>query len=141
MVNVDIPDLKSLRETLCVAMSAIGHTYVPNQTSYGMYHISMLQELTDMIDKLRPLGPDGKHGNRHTEFCGCEIIWRAIPDFDGFEASNKGHLRESDEFVWYAPKFTTPEGEHYYELYNNGSVILLSSYELVRMTFPDLYKE
>lgn len=26
------------------------------------------------IDEQRPLGPDGKHGNRHTPTCGCETV-------------------------------------------------------------------
>ena len=30
------------------------------------------QEVIDLIDQIRPLGPDGKHGDRHTPYCGCE---------------------------------------------------------------------
>jgi hypothetical protein len=30
-----------------------------------------LQVLIDECDRMRPLGPDGKHGDRHTVECGC----------------------------------------------------------------------
>ena len=32
---------------------------------------SAVDVLIDMIDHHRPLGGDGKHGNRHTPTCGC----------------------------------------------------------------------
>lgn len=35
-------------------------------------HIDRLQRLINACDDHRPLGPDGKHGNRHTPTCGCE---------------------------------------------------------------------
>lgn len=62
---------KMLRETLCVAASAVGQ----QMTSDGpakRAHIDRLQRLTDECDRHRPLGPDGKHGDRHTPTCGCE---------------------------------------------------------------------
>lgn len=40
--------------------------------------VDALQQLVDEIDRHRPLGPDGKHGNRHTAYCGCE----EKPDWD-----------------------------------------------------------
>lgn len=33
---------------------------------------SAVDVLIEMIDRHRPLGNDGKHGNRHTATCGCE---------------------------------------------------------------------
>lgn len=74
MVNIDVKDLKSLREALCVGMSAIGQVYGEDQVTYKMAYIRILNDLTDKIDVLRPLGPNGKHGNRHTEFCGCDYV-------------------------------------------------------------------
>lgn len=55
--------LKMVRETLCVA-----------QTGVTEAHRDRLQRLIDDIDRQRPLGPDGKHGDRHTKFCGCESM-------------------------------------------------------------------
>jgi hypothetical protein len=54
-------DLKMLRETFCVA-----------QTGLSKAHIARLQGLINQIDVYRPLGPDGKHDQRHTATCGCE---------------------------------------------------------------------
>jgi hypothetical protein len=67
MIELIVPDSpKMLRETLCLAQSALvrvdGH----------MSHIEILQRLINECDRHRPLGPDGKHGNRHTDTCGCE---------------------------------------------------------------------
>jgi hypothetical protein len=65
--DIEIEDLKGLREDLCVAQSALGH-YDGQQLS----RIHRIGKLIEQIDIHRPLGPDGKHGNRHTETCGCE---------------------------------------------------------------------
>lgn len=53
---------KMLRETLCRAQSL----------TTDPYDIHRLQLLINECDRHRPLGPDGKHGNRHTVTCGCE---------------------------------------------------------------------
>lgn len=53
--------LKLIRETLCVAQTAVS-----NQ------HRERIQRVIAEIDRQRPLGPDGKHGDRHTPSCGCE---------------------------------------------------------------------
>lgn len=53
--------LKMLRETLCVAQSVL--RYAPDR--------DRVQRMIDEIDRQRPLGPDGKHGDRHTPTCGC----------------------------------------------------------------------
>lgn len=62
--------LKMIRETLCVAQSAIGLAEVGGTQKTD--HIDRVQRIIAEIDRQRPLGPDGKHGNRHTPFCGCE---------------------------------------------------------------------
>jgi hypothetical protein len=74
MVEINIPEYdtpKMLRETLCVAQAAIGHEnyYMDAEAKEG--HIRRLQRLINACDRLRPLGPDGKHGDLHTEQCGC----------------------------------------------------------------------
>lgn len=62
--------LKMLRETFCIAQTAIQHR--PFDESRRPEHVARLARLIDDIDRQRPLGPDGKHGNRHTQTCGCE---------------------------------------------------------------------
>jgi len=61
--------LKMVRESLCVAQAGI-----PFATSVDRHreHVDRIQRLIDDIDRQRPLGPDGKHDNRHTPFCQCE---------------------------------------------------------------------
>lgn len=58
----NVPSLKMARETLCRAQTNADTPGEKNQ----------IWELIEVIDKLRPLGPDGKHGDRHTPYCGCE---------------------------------------------------------------------
>ena len=65
-LQVDSGDLKSLREALCVAE---GHLLRSEQYSYEARFFSALIK---QIDVHRPLGPDMKHGTRHTPTCGCE---------------------------------------------------------------------
>jgi len=65
-VIMTIDTLKTVREALCF-MTA-GHK---NSEQYQRY-IKVIQRLIDDIDRQRPLGNDGKHGERHTKFCGCE---------------------------------------------------------------------
>jgi hypothetical protein len=60
---------KMLRETLCVAQSMIG---LHSSSSRRREHVDRLQRLIDECDRHRPLGRDGKHGDRHTPTCGCE---------------------------------------------------------------------
>ena len=55
-------NIKSLRETLCLAQ----------QRADCASQKKHLQHLIDECDRHRPLGPDGKHGRRHTTTCGCE---------------------------------------------------------------------
>jgi len=62
---------KMLRETLCHAQTLVGLNpwLLPEVRDQ---HVSRLQRLIDACDRHRPLGPDGKHGDRHTATCGCE---------------------------------------------------------------------
>ncbi len=57
--------LKMLRETLCaVQTGAAGNR--------RQEHSERIGRLIAEIDRQRPLGPDGKHGDLHTPTCGCE---------------------------------------------------------------------
>lgn len=58
--------LKMLRETFCASQQALG------EALDNPRHIERLGRLIAEIDRQRPLGPNGKHGNLHTPFCGCE---------------------------------------------------------------------
>lgn len=55
--------LKMLREDLC--RRQVQSTDWPDSIS------SAVDVLIAMIDKHRPLGTDGRHGDLHTETCGC----------------------------------------------------------------------
>lgn len=61
---------KMLRETLCVAQTLIGQY----GDSRKQEHIDRLGRLIAECDEMRPLGPDGKHGELHTPTCGC-VEW------------------------------------------------------------------
>lgn len=69
---------KAVREALCDAQSALyalaGRADHPSTVETYRAHAATLGTLIREIDKARPLGPDGKHGNgeRCTESCGCD---------------------------------------------------------------------
>lgn len=65
---VEAKDLKMLRETFCLAQTALNEMW----SDKASIHINRLQMLIDELDNYRPLGADGKHGNLHTPKCGCE---------------------------------------------------------------------
>lgn len=68
MTTLNVSDsVKMLRETFCVAQAALA----PGGPILSG-HRERLQRLIDECDRQRPLGPDGKHDNRHTPTCGCE---------------------------------------------------------------------
>lgn len=72
MSEIRTPDsLKSVREALCLAESALLN-YWPHEGDRPMDRAHILERLIADIDRQRPLGPDGKHGQRHTTTCGCE---------------------------------------------------------------------
>lgn len=75
MTTAQIPvhAVKSTREALCAAQWALGEVArrgLDVDTTPG--RIDRLGALIAELDKHRPLGSDGKHGNRHTPTCGCE---------------------------------------------------------------------
>jgi hypothetical protein len=74
VTSYEIPDgPKMLRETLCVAAAMISDS--PWGEDRKLEHLDRLQRLINACDRHRLLGPDGKHGNRHTPTCGCEDAW------------------------------------------------------------------
>lgn len=67
-IEVEVDSVKLLREALCIAQTAINESPVNWSDSIN----KRLGRLINELDKHRPLGPDGKHGDRHTKTCGCE---------------------------------------------------------------------
>lgn len=66
-MNLETPYTpKSLHEAFCYAQA-----FLPT-TAQGMHYRSVLQNLIDELNRMRPTGPDGKHGNLHTDLCGCK---------------------------------------------------------------------
>lgn len=67
-----VPDgPKMLRETLCVAQAAV----IRQVTDQGRRaeHVARIGRLITECDRHRPIGVDGKHGDRHTPTCGCDV--------------------------------------------------------------------
>ena len=62
--------LKMIRETLCVAQTAL--QYLPYEDPREESHRDRIGRIVAEIDRQRPLGSDGKHGDLHTPSCGCE---------------------------------------------------------------------
>ena len=58
-----IGDVKMTREALCVAQ---------HEPGLSESQRVRLGRLIDECDRHRPVGPNGKHGNRHTPTCGCD---------------------------------------------------------------------
>lgn len=66
--------LKGIRETLCAAVSALVEKSNRTPSHEIGLHIGHLEGMIAQIDRHRPLGPDGKHGDLHTSTCGCEDV-------------------------------------------------------------------
>lgn len=65
--------LKGTREALCVAQSALAERARSGVDVASVPRwIASLGDIIALIDLCRPLGPDGRHGERHTAACGCE---------------------------------------------------------------------
>lgn len=62
--------LKSIREAMCLAQAALGHA----GTDQMMHASDVLADLICDIDRQRPLGPNGKHGDLHTRDCQCDDV-------------------------------------------------------------------
>lgn len=58
--------LKTLREILCSEQA--------HAKGWPSDIASAVDVLVEMIDRHRPLGSDGTHGDLHTETCGCEQV-------------------------------------------------------------------
>lgn len=67
---------KMLKETLSVVQSALNELERarPGYNAGGPVplHQERIQVLIDECSRMRPTGPDGKHGNLHTPECGCK---------------------------------------------------------------------
>lgn len=72
IVSLDDPrdTLKMVRETFAIAQQRIVATRPEHRSDQR--HAERLGRLIAEIDRQRPLGPDGKHGNLHTPTCECE---------------------------------------------------------------------
>src|SRR4051812_19663995 len=68
MGKIDVGNLKMAREALNAAQIALLHT----DTNLAPGQALVLQRMVNEIEKLRPTGTDGKHGNLHTPWCECE---------------------------------------------------------------------
>lgn len=64
-------DFKMLRETLAQAQSLVDRHY-PGTEPEAQLHSERIGRLIAEIDRQRPLGTNGKHGDLHTPTCGCE---------------------------------------------------------------------
>jgi hypothetical protein len=71
-IRVPPDGIKMLRETLCVAQLLIEQADARLLSARRAEHSERLGLLIVECDAHRPLGPDGEHGERHTETCGCE---------------------------------------------------------------------
>ena len=81
MTVYKIPDgPKMLRETLCVAQAHVGNSTDPRKAE----HVARLGRLIAECDRYRPIGGDGKHGNRHTPGCEPADTAEPTPCPDGF---------------------------------------------------------
>jgi hypothetical protein len=62
--------LKAIRETLCIAQARIGNSGIDSHRIES--DVARIGRIIAEIDRQRPLGSDGKHGDLHTPTCGCE---------------------------------------------------------------------
>lgn len=67
-IEIEVDSVKMMGEALRLAEAAMYNTHINIADSQKRRVYGLIKEL----DKHRPLGPDGKHGNLHTETCGCE---------------------------------------------------------------------
>lgn len=67
-LRIPAASVKMMRETL--ALAQIGCRDYPEPDADA--HLARIGELIAELDRHRPLGPDGKHDDRHTATCGCE---------------------------------------------------------------------
>lgn len=78
-IDIDVEALngiKSLRETLSVSKTAIYKSELG--VDHSEDHIRRLEELIAQLDRYRPVNSHGKHGDRHTLFCGCDEVKKIL---------------------------------------------------------------
>jgi hypothetical protein len=64
---------KMVREALCAAQSALAERARGGMDVDQVPHwIGHLGALINQIDEHRPVGSNGKHGEKHTSTCGCD---------------------------------------------------------------------
>jgi hypothetical protein len=66
-IDIEVDSVKMLREALCLAEQAMHETGVNIAASQKRRIAGLIREL----DRHRPLGIDGRHGDLHTRTCGC----------------------------------------------------------------------
>lgn len=76
MITLTVPaDPKMLRETLCLAQGLVSRSVAADAGADNRkHHVRRLESLIRECDRHRPLGPNGKHGDRHTPSCGCDDV-------------------------------------------------------------------
>lgn len=62
LISIPCPDLAMLREDLCLVQASLSSPFSKKR----------IQNLIDGIDYHRPLDMKGKHGDLHTDTCGCD---------------------------------------------------------------------
>ena len=68
MFDYEVPDNpKMVHEAMCLAQNLIVLYRLD-----GEHYARILNNFIHECERKRPLGPDGKHGTRHTSECGCE---------------------------------------------------------------------
>jgi hypothetical protein len=64
---------KAMHEALCAAQSALGERARSGVDVQRVPRwVASLGVLAAEIERVRPTGPNGKHGDLHTPSCGCE---------------------------------------------------------------------
>lgn len=91
MAKVELGNLKVAREALCAAMNGL-----PNYSSLYTAQRVALSQMIQEIDVLRPIGPDGKHSDRHTLYCGCDDVTAG----DLIREERRARLREKAKQSW-----------------------------------------
>jgi len=64
--------LKMIRETMCLAEHALHESARAGSSRPSQGDFDRIRRILEDIDRQRPLGSNGKHGNLHTPTCGCE---------------------------------------------------------------------
>jgi hypothetical protein len=70
--------IKTVGEALSYAEAAVVNFYPANSQRHR--YADVIRELLRDVARQRPTGPDGKHGDRHTATCGCDIDDQAAAD-------------------------------------------------------------